>query len=179
MTDPLPSLTQVRTRYRKLALQKHPDKGFQELFEIYVLVSTYIAESMKHKVSEDDEENKLKRMFQMSNGVNVDTQSCTILIQNSLCKEWDQALSNLYHHQVPVQNGGRKWKVENYTVGNSNPSSVFITKWEMPSDGQPKLLIHGKHQYDFVIHELPLIYHQVLDLRRQTLGNGYALLLYR
>ena len=70
-STPLPKLSEVKSRYRKLALKHHPDKGFkkqafQNLFNCYIRVSTFVA---KHKTecersAEDEEEKLLSELFQ-------------------------------------------------------------------------------------------------------------------
>ena len=69
----LPTMKTLRERFRKLAIEKHPDKGgsneqFKELYSAYEILGKLIASQMTHD-EEDSEELEARRMFREENSV--------------------------------------------------------------------------------------------------------------
>ena len=67
----LPTMKTLRERFRKLAIEKHPDKGgsneqFKELYSAYEILGKLIASQMTHD-EEDSEELEARRMFREEN----------------------------------------------------------------------------------------------------------------
>ena len=166
--NPMPTITSVSSRYRKLSLTLHPDKGgthegFLKLIEVFERVCTYLA---KHgSVKRDEDELILMELFRKFNMEKVNIESCTVLLQNGFESEWDTILSEDYGSPSELQHGAKKWHITNYFHGDIQPKDVFVTKWNKPkSDSQTKLLVQGVHHFIYVVHELPRLFKRVYQL---------------
>ena len=108
---PLPTIKEVSSRYRKLSLLKHPDKGgthqeFLQLIAAFEHVCTYIAKASKE--ADDEEESILVNLFRQFNLEKVNMKSCTVYVQDGWETFWDSVLHDLYGPPAPLQHGAKK-----------------------------------------------------------------------
>ena len=104
--DPLPTIKEVSSRYRKLSLIKHPDKGgthqeFLRLIETFERLCTNLAKVSKEV--NDEEESVLVDLFRQFNLEKVNMKSCTVYLQNGWESFWDSVLQLL--HSMAARSG--------------------------------------------------------------------------
>ena len=157
--------------------EKHPapedkkiwDKQFVELTEAYHRVQSYITANTRPSNDSTDEETHLRKFFEKHNDVKVNIGSCTVILQNGMEQNWTDVLTQRYGEPISVNAGGMKWSLFDYSSGDNEPGSVFITKWDKPkTDGQTKLSIQGKNFQIFSIHQLPQLYHEITNTVPKT-----------
>ena len=99
--DDIPTMKELNTRYRRLALLKHPDKNggsdtskedYQELQKFYKLIGNCIIENDTPVCDEEERD-----QFEAFKNFNFDKKNkfChTVLIENKLTSSWKQVLSS-------------------------------------------------------------------------------------
>ena len=99
--DDIPTMKELNTRYRKLALQKHPDKNggsdtskedYQQLQKYYRLIGNCIIDNDTSVC--DDEERDHVKAFKNFNFDQKNKFCHMVLIKNKLTTAWNQVLSS-------------------------------------------------------------------------------------
>ena len=179
--DDIPTMKELNTRYRRLALLKHPDKNggsdkskeeYQQLQNHYKVLGNFIVET---DVDRDEEERDHVTTFKNFNFDKRNSKSHTILLENKLTKAWKEVLIRKYNEPENKGTNGLIFKLENFSV-NEEIFIVTITLYEDPNDKQPKLHIQGPSQFvndEFTLTELPSLYAEVRKSSPpETIVNG-------
>ena len=92
----LPTMKSLRQHFRKLAVERHPDKGgtnekFKELYKAYDTLGNIIA-SQTTEEEEDTEEIEARRMFREENWEEINSASITVRVKSSDGEAWEQVL---------------------------------------------------------------------------------------
>ena len=162
--ETLPTLKILNSRFRKLALKFHPDKGgdtamMQQLSQAFQRLSTYISENTNCDQADKDENSCLREFFQKFNNIQLNTQSTTIFLENKFTEAWNTILTGRYGSPV-ISNTGKIWS---FSYGQFKKITVSI--WSRPkSDGKTKLLVQGKGYLNFTYQHLPILYQKVTEL---------------
>ena len=170
-----PTLSDLSTRFRKLALTKHPDKPggnhkeFLILYAAYKRLGIYICRKMDKTKGMSVEDEELYSFFKQFNSEEEKRNSTVVLIEENLVQSWETVLSRHYGKPKIVYSNkvttGKKWDITDYKptkVNNGNVCPVYITKYDQPkSDGRSKLHIQGKGYNTFTAYQLPVIYKKV------------------
>ena len=135
--DPPPSLTELTAKFKRLVLQRHPDKpggnhkAFLKLHASYKRLGVYISE-MSDTEWISEEEAELCKYFKQFNSKQQKSRSTVVLIEDCLVKAWETVLTREYgnpkvicSNKVPT---GKKWDIRNYVSGKL----VYITKYDEP-----------------------------------------------
>ena len=169
--DDIPSMKELNTRYRKLALIKHPDKNggsdsakedYQHLLNCYRLIGNYIVDN----VTDDDateEEMDHVTTFKNFNFDQRNKYSHTILIENKLTFAWRKVLVGKIGDPEDKGHNGMIFRLKEFKV-DEDVFSITVTLYEAPKDNQPKLHIQSSSQYandEFTLKELPALYTEV------------------
>ena len=169
------TLSELSTRFRKLALTRHPDKPggnhkeFLKLYAAYKRLGICICKKVNKNKEMSVEDEELYSFFKQFNSEEQKRKSTVILIEENLVQSWETVLSKhygkpkiIYSNKVPT---GKKWDIIDYKpskVINGSVNPVYITKYDQPkSDGRSKLHIQGKGYIMFTAYQLPLIYKKV------------------
>ena len=174
--DKVPSMKELNSEYRRLALLKHPDKNsgskeatedYQNLLMYYRIIGDYIvANNVKdNDVSAEEQDNV--NTFNNFNFDKSNKGSHTIFIEKDLVNNWKMILSQKFGiHEDKGKQHGLIFKVMDFQV-NDEVFSITITLWGNPKDNKPKLLIQNPKQFAtdiFVTKELPELYSEVRKL---------------
>ena len=172
-----PNYTVVRRAYRKL-LMSHPDKGgntleFQRVTEAFRDVMDYmrnnpdnIEDQEVSEVKEEDEDTKLRKVFENANNVKynenitaVSGGNITFNMKKEEAKLWINSLDAYFDKVVKKQLpcGGVQYVDKNWQIPGKSDSgaSLYITVWTDSKD--PSVMIQGKHHIPFVALVLPKI----------------------
>ena len=151
--DDIPSMKELNTRYRKLALIKHPDKNggsdsakedYQHLLNYYRMIGNYIVDNM----TDDSTEEEMDHVTTFKN-FNFDQRnkySHTILIENEWTFAWRKVLVGKIGDPEDKGHNGMIFRLKEFKV-NEDVFSITITLYEAPKDNQPKLHIQSSSQY--------------------------------
>ena len=179
--DDIPTMKELNTRYRRLALLKHPDKNggsdtskedYQELQKFYKLIGNCIIENDTPVCDEEERD-----QFEAFKNFNFDKKNkfChTVLIENKLTSSWKQVLSSkLGEPEIKGKGPGQIFKVPEYSV-NDDLFEITVTLYEVPKDNKSKLHIQGKSQLandEYILTELPRFYKEVRKIQPpETIG---------
>ena len=166
----IPSMKELNTRYRRLALLKHPDKNggsdiakedYQKLQMYYKLVGNVIVE--RDTSVHDDEERDHVKAFKTFNFDQKNKFCHTILIENKLSTAWKQVLSDMIGQPESKGKNGLIFRVSDFSV-NNELFTITVTLYEAPKDNKPKLHIQSSSQLandEFALKELPVFYQEV------------------
>ena len=170
--DNIPSMKELNSRYRKLALIKHPDKNgnsiaakedFQNLLKFYKVLGDYIL-SQENNGNLDDEEKDNIDIFRHFNFDQKNKFSHTINIENDYANAWKIVLTNKFGDPQDSNEHGLIFKHHNFAF-NVEIVPITITLWIMPKkDNQSKLLIQSQKQLandEFTLKDLPELYTEV------------------
>ena len=168
--DDIPSMKELNTTYRKLALIKHPDKNggsdsakedYQHLLNCYRLIGNYIVDNMTDDSTEEEIDNVTT--FKNFNFDQRNKYSHTILIENKWTFAWRKVLVGKIGDPEDKGHNGMIFRLKEFKV-NEDVFSITITLYEAPKDNQPKLHIQSSSQYandEFTLKELPALYTEV------------------
>ena len=174
--DNVPSMKELNSRYRKLALLKHPDKNsgskeatedYQNLLMYYKIIGDFIVENnvKDNDVSEEEQDNV--NIFENFNFDQRNKGSHTIFVEKDMVNNWKRILTEKFGiHENKGKQNGLIFKANEFEV-NEEMFSITITLWENPKDDKPKLLIQNPKQFAsdiFVTRELPELYSEVRKL---------------
>ena len=183
------TIREVIKAYRKKAFRVHPDTSgyestadFQDLSNAYERALKYLVDRHKESNSEennvaeneqDDEERFIKENFDRFNFPKKNTDSFTVVVENSLADTWQECFEKLFGKPIVNKNknsgteSGRVWKVD-YKQGEKN-AELTIHFYNKPvKSKKSKFLIQGgNHAFKclFVFNEMPKIYKMVCDLK--------------
>ena len=155
----------LSSKFKKKALKVHPDKkgdahddeDFKTLLNDYNTCMEALGLIAMNE--EEKEKNEMSEFFAKHNVAKENTNSYTVLIENERTVEWKDVLKKMKHDVEPKKliNGGTQYKTE--ILG----TSVSISLYDNPSNGQSKLLIQGSmfHIRMFIVEELPSLYKKV------------------
>ena len=167
--DDIPTMKELNTSYRRLALKKHPDKNggsdaakedYQNLQNFYKQIGNYIVENESN--DKTDEERDHVATFKSFNFDQKNTYSHTIFIEIKLVKAWKQVLISKIGEPEDKGSSGLIFRLKDFKL-NDEVFSITVTLYESPKDNQPKLHIQGS-QYannEFTLKELPSLYAEV------------------
>ena len=129
----IPSMRMLRKRLKKLAVEKHPDKGgsneeFKELYQAYEALGNIIATEPENK--EDDEEVEARRMFQEENVEEINSACITLRVNSEGGDVWDKILKENFgtpvkNSEVYAENKGEKYTTTFKHEGES--CKIYIT----------------------------------------------------
>ena len=187
--ETLPSMGELRKKFRKMCLEKHPDKfpeeekikktkEFQELNNACKMIGEAIKEEMKEKEANEEEEDELK-WFEMFNFDQKNKQSHTVFIQNEAVSEWKTILSKKFGPEVDRGSNGIQYKATNVEI-EGVCATVFLTLYDTPkSDSKSKVLVQSRNQLfndEFALKEMPEIFKEVRKLniaKAKIFGEKY------
>ena len=181
--DDIPTMKELNTRYRRLALLKHPDKNggsdtskeeYQQLQKFYKSIGNYIIENDTSVC--DDEERDHFEAFKNFNFDKKNKLCHTVLIENKLTSSWKQVLcSKLGEPENKGKGPGLIYKVPKYSV-NDDLFDITVTLYEVPKDNKSKLHVQGQSQLandEYIRTELPRLYEEVRKIQPpETIGAG-------
>ena len=122
----IPSMKELNTRYRRLALLKHPDKNggsdiakedYQKLQMYYKLVGNVIVE--RDTLVHDDEERDHVKAFKTFNFDQKNKFCHTILIEKKLSTAWKQVLSDMIGKPESKGKNGLIFRVSDFSVNRT------------------------------------------------------------
>ena len=167
--DEVPSMKELNTLYRKLALIKHPDKNggsdaakedYQVLQKFYKLIGNHIIEN---ETDVSDEEGDHIKAFKNFNHDQKNKFCHTIMIEKKLSAAWKQVLTSKIGEPENKGKNGLIYKVSEFSF-NNELFTITVTLYEAPKDGKPKIHIQSPSQLandEFTLKELPLFYEEV------------------
>ena len=180
--DKVPTMKVLKTKYREEAIKVHPDKNngsseskeaFQTLqYHCQVLVD-YI---MKNDVPNDvfcDDERESREFFRTFNWEVKNMFTYTHHVETDMAKFWKTVLVGEFG--PPAVNNAKEGNPGLKFTSNKNSKKIFITLWENPANGAPKILIQSGStalRDEFVANELPKLYKKVRDLAPQVVGDS-------
>ena len=132
--EELPSMKSLRRNFRRLAIEKHPDKGgnneeFKKLYQAYEALGNIIA-AEENKDVNDNEEMEARRKFHEENWEEVNSASITVKIKTSEGRAWESVLNENYGEPVKNSENESENKGEKYTTNFKHEGEVckmFIT----------------------------------------------------
>ena len=145
--DDIPTMKELNTRYRKLALQKHPDKNggsdtsredYQQLQKYYRLIGNCIIDNDTSVC--DDEERDHVKAFKNFNFDPKNKFCHMVLTKNKLTTAWNQVLSSRLGEPENKGKNGLIFRVKEYSV-NDDFYTITVTLYEVPKDNRSKLHI--------------------------------------
>ena len=156
------SVKYVTLRYKRVAKEKHPDKGgekdlFQELQAAYKRVVEHLELNKPETVDTDYE----KEFFVKNNIMKECTKSFVIYIQEDLLSYWKMVFKKHLKVHRSSDNGSTIFKT----------GAVTLTLYEKPKvDPRSKIHIQGKDQalnLEFILEKLSLFFREACSLREQ------------
>ena len=149
----------VTAKYKKLAKQRHPDKGgskvdFQNLQDAYKRIIKHLEQT------EDDKEDFEKEFFMNNNVCKECTSSYVIYIQNSECKNWKV----IFAKHLRTHKEEKKKTI--FKTG------IFtITIYDTPKvDSRSKIHVQSRDQHaniEFIMDKISSMYQEVVKLIEQ------------
>ena len=94
-TDHLPTLKEVNSQFRKIALTTHPDREggdsdrMKILSQAFQRLSTYISENTNCDKTDAEENKCMRDFFKKFNDIQYNTSSTTIFLENKRTEVWD------------------------------------------------------------------------------------------
>ena len=178
--DDIPTMKELNTMYRRLALQKHPDKrggseeakeDYQMLQRCYKLIGNFIVENVTS--ANDDEETDHVKAFKHFNFDQKNKFCHTVLIENRLSTAWKQVLNTRLGEPEDKGKNGLIYRVSEFSV-NDELFKITVTLYEDPKDNKPKLHIQSSSQIandEYILKELPHFYEDVRKIQPpETIG---------
>ena len=184
----LPTMKSLRQHFRKLAVERHPDKGgtdkeFQELYKAYEILGNIIASQNAEDV--DTEEMEARRMFKEENWEEIKSASITIRVNCADGGEWESVLKENFGE--PKKNSAKESenKGERYCTVFSHEGEqcrMTITMWKPAKKFPDKRTIlvqaeRTKQSFNvpFVNLIFPKLYKEVKSKRKQETKSGHNL----
>ena len=179
--DNVPSMKELNTKYRRMALEKHPDKNngseastedYKNLLKFYKLIGEHIVDNVSDNVNNDEEESNIS-IFKQFNFDQKNKYCHTIHIERKHCQFWDTVLRKTYgepEDKTETYNG-LVFKVNEFCVEDETHSTITVTLHESIKKNTPNIHIQNKSQYvndEYVLKELPKLYDEV----RKMSNNG-------
>ena len=180
--DKVPSSKVLYSKYRAEAAKVHPDKNndsneskeaFQELQRQLNVLVDYVK---KNDVSKDvlsDEERESREFFENFNWDIRNIYSVTTLIPTDLAPFWKPVLVEEFGD--PAVNNAKEGNPGLKFTNRRNSKNIFITLWDDPANGDPKLLIQSGSQAlidEFVKKDKPRLIKKVWELSPKVLGDS-------
>ena len=168
----VPKMNEVRDRFLKLCLERHPDKGvsneeFQSLLNAKETVCKYIEEN----VPEDKENNDdvaMRKQFKEFNEVSINISSVTIRYASKYSEYYDNSFCKRFG--MP-QDNSRTGNGKKYTA----PGGVYVTIYKKSEDFST-ILVQGKYKlYEFVKITMPEVYKEVCEKAQKDERSKEAL----
>ena len=167
--DKIPSMKELNSKYRQLALKMHPDKNggsaeatenYQNLLKYYKVIGEKILEEFTNANENTNEEEKDNMtIFKNFNWDQKNTLSHTIFLENDRVPAWRKVLTGKCGEPEDLASHGLKFQVPNFTV-NEESVTITVTLYETTK----KLHIQSSSQFAndmFILHELSEYYAEV------------------
>ena len=128
--DKTPSMKELNTRYRKMALIKHPDKNggsiaskedYQNLLKYYRILGNYVFEQKNDDYTQEENDNR--DIFKNFNFDQKNKFSHTIIVENNLANGWKHVLTEKMGDPVDQNANGLKYQC---TVRRFFPKKVAL-----------------------------------------------------
>ena len=172
----IPTMKSLITKFRKMALLKHPDKPggskeqFQDLLGAFEKLGKLIDDKVSDDDIDDDEELKARNAFNNLNFTKMNTSCFTVFIQTCLYKYRESVLTKKYSAPIDrtENNNGKQWTVSKFKDDEEHPeTNVYITMWEKKRNAKSTMQVQSenKRQYMnayYVTKVIPLLYEEVI-----------------
>ena len=167
--DNVPSMKELNSKYRQLALKMHPDKNggsaeatenYQNLLKYYKVIGEKILEECSNTDENNDEEEVDNvTIFKNFNWDQKNTLSHTIFLEKDRVPAWRKVLTSKCGDPEDLRNNGLKFQVPNFVVDEES-LTITVTLYVTTN----KLHIQSSSQFAndmFILHELSNYYSEV------------------
>lgn len=179
--DKVPLMKELTARYKKIALQCHPDKNFgskeateayQELAQSFRIIADYIVENSDNSDKENNDEEK--DIIHVYKSANVDKKNCyshTIYVENAMTNSWKHVLKEKL---VNPKDSGDNGLIHTYrwNFGSIRPK-ITVTLYMVPkNDNRSKLHVQGTPELVDIYCKIkiPHLYAEVRKHHQNILG---------
>ena len=172
--DKLPKMKELRKRYIRLSLLRHPDKkdtgtdaAFKELLEAYKFIGNLIDKESCDETDRDEQNARTE--YRKNNFEKINKTSVTIKIMTSHVLMWEKVFTENYGAPIDRSdvNNSKQWAV-NYNLDDDSSGVIKVTIWNLVEKEKSTMLVQGENQKQFLNISfaekiVPQLFHQVLE----------------
>ena len=179
----LPAMKELISKFRKMALLKHPDKPggstkqFQDLLGAFEKLGKLIDEKVSDDDIDDEEEVRARNAFSDLNFTKMNTSCFTVFIQTCLYKYWEIILTKKYGAPIDrsEQNNGKQWTVYDFKDDEEHPETkIYITMWEKKGHTRSTMQVQAENKLQYmnayyVTKVIPVLFEEVIEINATVL----------